>query len=290
MVSRIALGTAQFGLRYGIANESGQISMQEAKSILQLAKKARIDLIDTAMAYGSSESILGNVGVGEFRIVTKIALESTDSDAVEDLVFSQVELSLQKLKVSRLYAILLHRPNQLLSPKGEAIYRALQTLKDSGVIEKIGISIYSPNELEDILPRYQIDIVQAPFNIFDQRLYLSGWMDDLKKRNIEIHARSIFLQGLLLMPKNMLPTKFYKWEHELTKWGNWLENNNFSAIQACLIFALSFQKIDKVIVGVDSLRQLMQIVDSLENQPLIAFPDFHLNDEDLINPMNWSAL
>lgn len=289
-MSRLAIGTAQFGLQYGIANKSGRISPQESKSILNLARESSVDLIDTAMSYGKCESILGEIGVDGFRVITKIALESYISDSVEHAVFEKVKSSLHKMRVNSIYALLLHQPSQLLSTQGDAIYRALLLLKDLGLIQKIGISIYSPNELESILAKYRIDIVQVPFSIFDQRIYFSGWLDKLKRSGIEVHVRSIFLQGLLLLPKNKVPVNFSKWSAKLELWRQWLEHNHLSGVQACLLFALSFEQIDRVIVGVDGVEQFSQALEFSKKQSSIYFPDFHIDDENLINPMNWNRV
>ena len=289
-MSKLALGTVQFGLKYGVANQLGQIEKQEAKKIIHLAKAHQLDMVDTAMGYGNCESILGEIGVDDLKVVTKLTFDMTESDGLSELVFAKVRASILRLGVSSLYGLLLHHPSKLFSPNSDALYKALLLLKELGMIKKIGISVYSPDELGQILSKYRMDIVQVPFNIFDQRIYFSGWLDRLKNEGVEIHVRSIFLQGLLLMPENKIPSKFARWNIELTKWRQWLEDKNLTAIQACLSFALSFEQIDRVLFGVDSVEQFSQVMDFSKNQTSISFPDFHLNDESLLNPMNWGTL
>jgi hypothetical protein len=289
-VNKIALGTAQFGANYGLTNKHGKISLNEAKSILQLSRKYAINVIDTAVSYGNSEENLGQIGVKKFDVVTKLpALPDGYFDAFE-WVWAQVTSSLDRLQKDNLSGLLLHRPEQLLGSKGLDLYRGLQSLKDAGKVDKLGISIYSTNELDDIISRYEFDLVQAPFNLIDRQLHTSGWMSRLKDLGIEIHTRSAFLQGLLLIPENEIPVKFSKWKGLFRKWHYWLEENAFTKVEACIRFPLMHKEIDKVIVGVDSASQLKQILKATEFQSTNNFPDICSSDSNLINPSNWGKL
>jgi aryl-alcohol dehydrogenase-like predicted oxidoreductase len=186
--------------------------------------------------------------------------------------------------------LLLHRPEQLLSPNGEKLYKALQILKDKGQVQKVGVSIYSPDELNALMPRYHFDLVQAPFNLVDQRLSSTGWMRRLKDLDVEIHTRSSFLQGLLLMRKAEIPAKFLPWDRLWQTWHKWLDDHSVSAVQACLAFSLSFPEIDRVVVGADSKRQLAQIIDAAKSERIIDMPNLKCDDENLINPARWRIL
>lgn len=287
---RVALGTVQFGLPYGIANREGQISRSVAKTMLQLAAAKGIDTLDTAISYGDSETCLGEVGTQEFKLVTKLpAIPDTCSD-ITGWINDQVSASLCRLKVNSLYGFLLHRPDQLLGVDGKVIFRALQELKNEGLVQKIGISIYSPSELEKLIPLYKFDLLQAPFNLIDHRLFTSGWLQRLKQEGVEIHTRSAFLQGLLLIPRSEIPNKFERWAEVWNNWHAWLAIQPISAVQACLAYPLSFQEIDRVVIGADSKEQLQQIIDSAVTQESYGFPDLHCENENLINPANWSQL
>ena len=289
-MSRIALGTVQFGVPYGIANKVGQVSRTEAKSILQQAYAHKVDTIDTAIGYGESESCLGGVGVKDFKVVTKLPGIPEGCIDIEEWVEQQLEASLSRLGVGKVYGLLLHKPEQLLSLNGIQLYEALERLKEKGLVNKIGVSIYSPNELELLTNNFRFDLVQAPFNVVDRRLFNTGWMQRLKDSGVEIHTRSAFLQGLLLMKKAAIPPKFLPWNGILRKWHDWLNENNISALQASLAFPLSFAEIDRVVVGVDSKSQLLQIV-SAENESMKTdLPNLASEDENLINPANWSNL
>src|SRR3989338_1375415 len=195
---RLAIGTAQFGLHYGIANQGGQVTRSAAKAMLQLAAENGIDTLDTAIAYGESETCLGEVGTQGFKLVTKLPAVPDDCADVSGWVQEQVAASLARLGVNVVYGLLLHRPEQLLRSEGKALYHTLQNLKETGQVQKVGISIYAPSELEVLTKQYCFDLVQAPFNLVDCRLHTSGWLKRLKDEGVEIHTRSAFLQGLLL--------------------------------------------------------------------------------------------
>ena len=289
-MNKLALGTVQFGLPYGIANQTGQVTQLEAKSILQLATNSGLDTLDTAIAYGVSETCLGTLGVKDFKVITKLSALPDDCKDVGNWVKQQVYESIIRLGDTKLYGLLLHRPEQLLGPNGKALYQTLQALKDNEQVQKIGISIYSPSELVALTQQYRFDLIQAPFNIVDRRLYKTGWLQRLKDDNVEIHTRSAFLQGLLLMDKITRPAKFKQWNHLFDKWDQWLADHDVSAIQACLAYPLSFPEIDKVVVGADSANQLTQIVDAANNQNNAALPDLQCEDENLINPAYWPLL
>ena len=179
-----------------------------------------------------------------------------------DWVRRQAQDSLNRLGVETLHGFILHRPNQLLGENGAEIYRGLQSLKDDALVNKVGVSIYSSSELLDMFGRYKFDILQAPFNLIDRELDTSGWMDRLKDLDIEIHSRSAFLQGLLLMNEADIPARFFAWRGLFKKWHRWIEEYGCTKLEACMAFPLQYPQIDKVIVGVDTARQLGQISDA----------------------------
>jgi len=289
-MSRIALGTVQFGFPYGVANEVGQVSRTEAKSILQRAYAYEIDTIDTAIGYGESESCLGETGVNDFKVITKLPGIPDGCIDIKKWVEQQLKASLSRLGLVKVYGFLLHRPEQLLGLNGDVIYEAMERIKAKGLVKKIGVSIYSPSELELLTSNFRFDLVQAPFNVIDRRLFSTGWMQRLKDSDVEIHTRSTFLQGLLLLKYDAIPPKFLPWKGILKKWHDWLDENKISALQASLAFPLSFTQIDRVVVGVDSQNQLLQIVSAENDSNSTQIPNLASEDENLINPANWSNL
>jgi aryl-alcohol dehydrogenase-like predicted oxidoreductase len=206
----LAIGTAQFGQHYGIANKAGQIDITRADQILKYAGKAGIDTLDTAIVYGDSEDILGKIGVSDWNIVSKIPAVPIDTRDTQGWIIDNVQSSLKRLNIEKYKCLMLHSPKQLSGSQGNEIFKALSLLKYDGLCDQIGISIYHPYELDEYLQYYRFDLVQAPFNIVDRRLFTSGWLHRLVSEDIEIHVRSIFLQGLLLMNPTLFPDgKYY---------------------------------------------------------------------------------
>ncbi len=290
-ISKLALGSANFGLDYGLSNVSGKISETKLDNILSLANKSHVEVIDTAQAYGDSELRVGALCSDySFKIVTKIGVE-LENYGVKNSISGLVDQSLKRIKQPQLYAVLLHRPEILLGDEGSKIIKELRSLKDQGIICKVGISIYSPEILGEISKLFQFDIVQAPFNIFDQQISLSGWSYKLKECGVEIHTRSVFLQGLLLMQKPNLHTYFSSnWPELFDGWYEFLRDNNVDALDVALKFALKQDWIDKVVVGVDSVSQLRTLIEIEKASLAINFPQLSCNDLKLINPSKWNVV
>lgn len=287
MRERLALGTVQFGLRYGVANSTGQVDAGEAARILADARAAGVDTLDTAIAYGESEAVLGAAGVGGWNIVTKLpALPENCADPA-GWAKAEVESSLARLGVPAVQAVLLHRPEQLLGPQGPALHGALRALKEAGFARQTGISVYSPADLAAIVPRFRPDLVQVPFNIVDGRWASSGWLDTLAAGGIEVHARSVFLQGLLLMPASRRPAWFSRWQPLWDAWEAWLAASGTTPLQACLRHALAVPAISRVVVGADSLAQWREIVAAADGVPLVPPPAIATEDPSLLNPAAW---
>ncbi len=288
--SKIALGTVQFGLSYGVANNSGQISLNESKDIIHLARQFGVNKLDTAIAYGNSEDLLGKIGVDSWNIVTKLPDIPSEIKDLKRWVADQIQGSLNRLKVSSLYAVMLHTTLPLSSRWAKEYWDILQNLKSQGIIKKIGYSIYDPSELDNHYSKFHPDIIQAPYNVIDNRLKTSGWLQKLSDNLVEIHARSIFLQGLLLMRQDQRPPYFKEWDDLWHNWHNWLESENLSALEATLWFVLQEAMIDNIVVGVDSVNQLQNILDVSNNYNKTIEVDFSNLDERLIDPSKWDTL
>ena len=285
---RLSLGTAQFGMDYGITNTQGQVPRSEVGAMLRLGKSVGIDTLDTAIAYGESEACLGESGVEDFKIITKLSALPEECGDVGDWVQNQLSASFFRLRVNSIYGLLLHRPMQLLEKQGKDLFLALQNLKNSGQVQKIGISIYSPDELESINAKFAMDLVQTPFNLLDRRLQTSGWLSRLKDAGVEIHTRSPFLQGVLLMSHGEQMQKFAPWSDLWGQWHRWLSASRISAIQACLSFPLGFPEIDRVVVGAVSTGQLEELITAAGTSMTEELPDLHCTDEHLISPSQWT--
>lgn len=283
MVEKLGIGTAQFGQRYGISNKFGKVSQSEAENILNLAKLNSIDIIDTAISY-NSESCLGNIGVKEYKVVTKLPPVPNGVKNICEWIDLQIKSSLKRLRVNSVYGLLLHNSEDY---KSSELREKFKSLKADKIIHKIGVSIYSPNELNNLPCENEIDIVQAPINLVDQRLVDSGWLKKLNSYGVEVHARSVFMQGLLLMPKKLIPQSFMAWSSLWNKWHDWLNRENITAIEACLHYVFSLPYVNKVIIGFEAANQLKQIVESLKSSLNISYLDISSSEEYLVNPSMW---
>jgi aryl-alcohol dehydrogenase-like predicted oxidoreductase len=285
----LALGTVQFGLPYGIANRTGKLSSAEGGAIIKRAWAAGVDTFDTAISYGDAECQLGAIGVSQWQVVSKLPQLP---DAVDTITWvrRQINESLARLRVQSLYGLLLHQPAALLGPQGNAIYAAMVDAKNAGLVGKIGISAYGPEDIDSITSQFRMDLVQAPFSIFDRRLCTSGCLDRMHASGIEFHARSVFLQGLLLMEQQQRPASFARWNVLWTAWDGWLKEARMTPLQACLGFVSAHQSVARFVVGVDSSAQLEQILSAVDMAESLAFPaELASQDPQLINPSNWSS-
>ncbi len=291
-MSKIALGTVQFGIDYGINSENGQIRPEEVRGILNYAYSQNIDLLDTAPAYGSSEKVLGEANVQNFKVVTKTRhfdnAEISNDDI--DLLKKDFSCSLVDLRQESFYGVLVHDASDLLKPGSKKLFDQLESLKQAEKIKKIGVSVYDNKQLQSILENFDIDIVQLPFNILDKRLIDSGMLVKLQNRGIEVHARSVFLQGLLLMSNQDRPRKFHRWNALWKTWHEWLNDNQITALEAAIRHAVSMPEISKVLVGVDTKDQLKEIIIASDGILPNIPAELYTNDVNLLNPSNWGRL
>ncbi len=284
---KFILGTAQFGSDYGISNRSGELKSTEATKILTFCRKTKIQLIDTAPGYGESENILGQNKPEFFKFITKIPKIEHNQVSISKFIFSCIHKSLRKLRISKLYAVLIHNPEDLIKGYSNEAYNILSDLKQKGLVEKIGVSVYTVSELEAIQEKYKLDIVQLPLSIFDQSFLRSGWLKQLANNSIEVHVRSIFLQGLLLTESKNLDKEFSKWNNVFGVYKDWLKELNISALEACIRTVLSVQNVDHVLVGVQNVNQLKQICYFSSKKPLDMPQPFFDYDENFLNPSKW---
>ena len=283
------MGSVQFGLRYGLTNRCGKVSLEAASQIINLARAHRVDTIDTAIAYGDSESCLGAVGVEDFRVVTKIPgiPEFVERTRIGAWLTREVEASLARLRIPRLYGLLLHRPEDLNSSRGDELYKELVLLRSAGYVERIGVSVYGPDELQSLPSHFQFGLVQAPFNVLDRRIVTSGAVARLKDQGTEIHIRSVLLQGLLAMPLIDIPPAFHQWIELFEDWNAWLRAERVGPVAAAVSFAVAASGADRIVVGVDSVDQLREILSAACSPSVLPPASLQSEDPDLINPSRW---
>jgi len=291
---KIGLGTVQFGQNYGVSNKQGITPEDEVRDILALAWGNGITLIDTAVSYGASEEVIGrNIPpYASFRIVTKTLtfqktmIEKEDAARLKDTFRS----SLDKLKQPKLYGLLVHHAIDLLKDGGQYLWEGMQDLKEMGLVQKIGASLYSPLELNRFLEKYTPDIVQAPVNVFDQRMIQNGHLQHLNGLGVEIHSRSVFLQGLLLMHPDELPNYFQSVYPLLLKYRKNLQAIRRGSLEAALYFVNQQKGIDHIIIGINNkehIKEIVQIINKRDSFDGVDFSEYAINDESIIDPSLW---
>lgn len=289
---KLGLGTVQFGADYGISNKDGKTPTAEVAAILDAATELGVRIIDTACLYGDSEDVLGRSMPPDsrFDIVTKTpqfakqSLDEADAQQVEDTFRS----SLLRLNRPSVYGLLIHRADDLFVSGGDLLMDRLLTLKQSGLVSKIGVSVYSAHQIDEVLARFPIDLIQLPVNALDQRLLQSGHLQKLKRAGVEIHARSIFLQGLLLMGLQDVPDYFSSVRERLESYHRFIEAQGLTPIQAALGFVANIPEIDQVICGVNNRQQLREICAAVQVKVRCEdYADFAVMDEAIVNPALW---
>lgn len=287
--SKIGLGTAQWGTRYGVSNTKGIASPDEIKKILRMGQEFGIRTLDTAHLYGNSETVLGTNPLDNFRVVSKTPKFENSSITKEDAsaLINTTRESLKKLGVTSIYGLLVHDANDILKKGADWLIKALNNVKELGLVQKVGFSCYSPEQAFEILSFFTPDLVQVPLNIFDQRMLRTGCLDTLKRHGVEIHTRSTFLQGLILMPPHELPGYFRRWTPPVENFHLACKQARISPLHAALSFALRQRHTDLCIIGVVDSSELADILNFENLDHELDFSHFHSEDIDFIEPRNW---
>jgi aryl-alcohol dehydrogenase-like predicted oxidoreductase len=289
-LSKLSLGTVQFGLDYGIANNEGQPKIHEVKKIINFVQNSGINCFDTASAYGDSEEVLGKVLNQDKKtyIISKLS-----SDDFNQNFEQHVDLSIQKLNVKNLYAVLLH-DSKLLSNWNKGFNTSIMKLIDKKKIKYFGVSIYTEEDFNNALSNDAIICIQVPFNIFDQRAIKYNWFKRAKEKNKLIFIRSIYLQGLLFMDKSALPKNLQKSGYYLDILQSYCDKLNISTDTIALSFVNSVAKESLILFGCDNISQATQNIDTfnrlenLENSIISEiYESFKDVPEDIFNPTRW---
>ncbi len=288
-VSKLGLGTVQWGLPYGISNQQGMTSPQTVKLILNEAQHCGVEVLDTASLYGSAEAVLGANSLERFKVITKTPAFTTPR--VTEFEINQLretfENSLSRLVCKKVYGLLIHHADNLLVPGGDKLLMAMKQLKDHGLVDKIGVSVYDDIQIDNLLKTFKPDLIQLPLNVLDQRMLVSGHLDLLKNEGIEIHVRSVFLQGLLLMPLGNIPVFFEPIRPLLTHWHNSAHEQGLTVNQAAIAFVKNIPHVDTVLLGVESLEQFRACQDDFLLHIDFDATGLACHDSAFINPSFW---
>lgn len=287
----LGLGTVQFGMNYGISNKDGMPSIESIRGILEAFKKSGNRVLDTAAVYGS-ESVLGELGCAAagFKIVTKTCKTKTSAWNDESIALLEGGLrqSLRNLKARKIYGLLVHDANDLRIASAPRLVKTLEAFKRHGLVEKIGVSVYNTQDLSDALRLFTPDIVQLPVNTLDQRLIENGKLAELKSLGVEIHARSVFLQGALLMPIQSIPEKIKALRPYLQAIHDETAKLGISALEHALGFIKGVREVDCALIGVNSQEELEAVLSAWSQTPTnIDYSKYSCKEEKLINPSIW---
>lgn len=284
--NKLVLGTAQFGMDYGINNKRGKIPREEVFEILKIASEVGIDTLDTAYTYGESESVIGdfiNSSGSKLKVISKLPACSLED--IENIF----ETSINRLRLDSLYGYYVHSFSHYLEVPD--VWSALTKMKSEGKISKIGFSLYYPFELDYVLDcDIPLDIVQVPYSIFDQRF--SSYFPKLRDKKIEVFVRSVFLQGLGFKDPSELSIHFEKIKNKVSDLRKLSENLDVPLASLFLNFAVLNEYVDKVVVGIDSIENFREILDSSNYlhkvDPIMTeLASFKEADEKIILPVNW---
>lgn len=281
---KLALGTAQFGLDYGITNRNGQIGLEQAQAIFDIFHTHGAITLDTAAQYGRAEEAVGLLcGTSECRIVTKLL--PREASEVRPLF----DAALARLRQSGIHGLLIHHSDILLAENGDDIWRELELLKKSGRVTRIGVSVYGPQELELLVSRYAMDIIQIPCSVADRRFIAWGGLPKMKREGIEIHARSALLQGLLAIHENDLPAHFAPLTATVQMLRTQAAAMRLSPAEACIAYVASQPDIDYVVVGITSTEEAIAAIKGASTH--FAAPNIpYAPDLDLpVDPRLWPA-
>lgn len=286
-LSNFSIGSAQFGMRYGISKPKNKPSINTIRRIINLSRNIGVHNIDTAISYGNSEKILGEVGVSDFNITTKLPyLKSVNYRMIEN----HIKKSIKRLKVDSLYAVLLHSDKNIL--KGfQKILMILRKIKYNGLVNNIGVSITNFDTLSKVISNKYVDIIQVPYNLMDQRVTKKIFLDKIKKNKIKIQIRSIFLQGLFFKSFKKIKEIFPNNSAFIKKYAKVLTLNKNKKLSYLLNFIIKNKISKQIVIGFDNENQLKQLT-RIKIKKINYFPNISIKEqeknEELINPNKWN--
>lgn len=291
-MTSLVLGTAQFGLDYGATNKNGIVEIDNISAILSQSQSFNINSLDTAQTYGSSEKILGKFNLSNFKVNTKLLISPVEPQPFNSLI-NQVKSSLTNLNISKIGTLFIHNPQALNKENLDTYSYQFLKLKEMDLIESIGVSVYSYKDVKRLFNYFPIDVVQAPFNIFDSSFFSSGWLKILSSESIHFQARSIFLQGVLICKNSDLPIYFDQFSQYFQILDKISRDTQLTKLEIVFAFLNQFPSIDSIVFGVENLSQLETIYKNFAKDysgykiDLKLFDAFSSTPAELVDPRLW---
>lgn len=287
-INKIVLGTVQFGLSYGINNTSGKPTQQTVNEILNTAYSSGIRCLDSAEAYGDAHEVIGRFHRENpnniFDVITKLPHH------IDGNLGEKIELYLKQLNITQLEGLLFHSC-QTYKDNKQSI-GLLNTYKRSGKVKYLGVSVYTNEQMEDVIEDQDIDIIQLPFNLFDNSNMRGDVLKKAKAKGKLIHTRSAFLQGLFFTSLQKESSIVQSLRNELSYIHQLSKQSHIPLQKIALNYCLQQPDIDNVLIGVDNLNQLKQNLGdadcSLTEEIIAEINKIHIKNVDLLNPSLWN--
>ncbi len=263
-ISKMTLGTVQLGLNYGMANTTGKPSLEKSFEILDAAIIGGVNSFDTANGYGDSEEVIGKYlsspacKIKNEVLTTKFGIDATkgtDPASIEKQIYDFAELSLKRLNIKKIPIYMLHAAKDM-TQFGNSVPKTLEKLKRDGLIERAGVSVYNPLEVEEMLKNDLYEAIQMPMNAFDTKFVELGLLERLKGKSCIVFVRSVFLQGLFFMDPENLPDSIASTGIYLKRFNTIAQQENLSIAQLALAFIRDLDGVTSVVLGSETPEQV----------------------------------
>lgn len=286
-INKLGLGCAQF-LPGASTAPRGRSPEAEARDILTIAARGGLGVLDASGAWGQAETLLGDLIPRPLPY--KLVISSVRCDRGPDFVEAEARASLRRLGVEHAYAMIVPMASDLFGPHGPGLWARLQKLRDEGLFSRIGIAVHASDDPVGVTRRFRPDIVQAPGSLLDQRLLADGSLERIAGMGVEVQLRSIFLNGLLFLPPDRIPTPLKSASSRLSKVRRMIAEGRSDPLQAALGFALSRPEASAVLVNVASAAELSAVIAAAASPPPdLDWNDMALDDEVALDPRRWAA-